>query len=256
MEKHPLRADGGVDYCKLIFILTHKSKRIKLIDEEAFMSDDTFNKKKGKWEKFAEDQHEEQAVDESVSVDKQEEESEIASDGVNVNDGSELHVEELSNDMGGSSDLQNKIQALELQMVGFKDQAARAMAEVDNMRRRAERDVSHAHRYGNEKLMADLLPVIDSMVRAQEGVDDSDAAVKPMLDGVVMTLELLEKTLAKFGLNVIAPEKGEAFNPECHEAMSMLPDPDLEKNSVIQVLQTGYELNGRVLRAAMVIVAQ
>ena len=218
------------------------------------MSQDTSSDQKGKWEKFAEEQQAE-ALEDSVN-DQEAPSEDLVDDESVIHDGNELHVEESLAGSGQISELQNKVQALEMQISGFKDKATRAVAEVDNMRRRAERDVSNAHRYGNEKLMAELLPVIDSMVRAQEGVDQSDAVVKSMIEGVVMTLELLEKTLEKFGLNVISPEKGDTFNPERHEAMSMLPDPDMEKNSVIQVLQKGYELNGRVLRAAMVIVAQ
>ena len=223
------------------------------------MSEESSTNQKSKWQKFAEEQsNQEAAVSESAVVDQNEspEATGVDEEEAKVHDGSALHIEDVEHVAGGASNLLNKVQALELKITGFKDQAARAMAEVENMRRRAEKDVSNAHRYGNEKLMAELLPIIDSMVRAQEGVDDSNPVVKSMLEGVAMTLELLEKTLEKFGLTVIAPEKGEAFNPECHEAMSMLPDPELEKNAIIQVLQKGYELNGRVLRAAMVIVSQ
>ena len=90
--------------------------------------------------------------------------------------------------------------------------------------------MSNAHKYANEKLITELLPIIDSMVRAQEGVDAEDAQAQSMLEGMNMTLGLLETTLIKFGLKVIAPEIGEAFNPDYHEAMSMVPNPDLPKN--------------------------
>ena len=101
-----------------------------------------------------------------------------------------------------------------------------------------------------------MLPVLDSLVRSKEGVDDSDEKVKSILDGVGLTLDLFENTLAKFGFVAIDPERGDVFDPQRHEAMSMVPDADLDKNHVVNVLQKGYELNGRVIRAAMVMVSQ
>ncbi len=198
---------------------------------------------KGKWEKFAEDQAQATPGDDSANnMDD------------TLHDGSEFDVDAIVDGLD-STDLQNQVQALQLKMDAFRDQAARAAAEIDNVQRRAERDVSNAHRYGNDKLITALLPVIDSMVRAQEGVDSTDPQVTAMLDGVRMTLDLLESTLAKFGLEAIEPAIGDPFNPDTEEAMSMVPHPDLAKNSVVEVLQKGYQLHGRVLRAAMVIVA-
>ena len=141
-------------------------------------------------------------------------------------------------------------------MAAAQEKVVRAQAEMENARRRAERDVSNAHRYGNDKLVNALLPVMDSLLRGQEGVDADDDKVKPLLEGMVLTADMLEKALIQFGLAVVEPEQGEVFNPEHHEAMSMVPMPGAEKNTVIEVLQKGYLLNGRVLRAAMVVVAQ
>lgn len=154
------------------------------------------------------------------------------------------------------SSLENKIKALEMKLAAAEDQVVRGQAEMENTRRRAERDVSNAHRYGNDKLVNALLPVVDSLARGLEGVDSSDEKMKPVAEGLTLTAEMLEKVLIQFGLEVVAPAAGDSFNPECHEAMSMIPKPGAEKNTVVEVLQKGYLLNGRVVRAAMVIVAQ
>jgi len=207
-----------------------------------------------KWKKFAQEQAD-LPPEEEVSIEVAGEEDDMESVDVGMSEEDSVEVNVSDDSLAAVQELQDKIKSLELKMVGYKDQAVRAAAEMDNARRRAERDVSNAHRFGNEKLMKELLPVIDSLVRGQEGMDEKNEQVKSMLDGMVMTLELFESILSKFGLNVISPEKGEAFNPELHEAMSMQPDSDADKNKVLQVLQKGYELNGRVLRAAMVIVS-
>ena len=156
----------------------------------------------------------------------------------------------------GLSSLENKIKALEMKLAAAQDQVVRGQAEMENTRRRAERDVSNAHRYGNDKLVNALLPVVDSLTRGLEGLDSTDETMKPVAEGLTLTAEMLEKVLIQFGLEVVAPAAGDSFNPECHEAMSMIPKPGAEKNTIVEVLQKGYLLNGRVVRAAMVIVAQ
>ncbi len=152
--------------------------------------------------------------------------------------------------------LEDQLTAAEQKVAEFKEKAILAHAELENVRKRAERDVQNAHKYGAEKLLSDMLPVIDSLTRAIEGPEPTDSASKGMYDGIVLTLELFEKTLTKYGVEVIAPEVGETFNPEQHEAMSAVPNSGQPENTVVQVLQKGYSLNGRVLRAAMVMVAQ
>ena len=90
----------------------------------------------------------------------------------------------------------------------------RAMAEVDNTRRRAERDVSDAHRYGAKKILTEMVTVLDSLVRAKEGVDVNDDKLKPMVSGITLTTDLFENALAKFGMVAIEPERGDAFDPD------------------------------------------
>lgn len=151
--------------------------------------------------------------------------------------------------------LEDQLTAMEQQCAEAKDKMMLAYAELENVRKRSERDVQNAHRFANEKILVELLPIVDSLTRAMEGEQPTDPQAKAIREGVQLTRDLLDKTLEKFGVESINPEQGSAFNPELHEAMSMMPAPDAESNTIVQVLQPGYQLNNRVIRAAMVIVA-
>lgn len=150
--------------------------------------------------------------------------------------------------------LEDQLTALEKERDEFKNEWMRAKADLENVRRRAERDITNAHKFGVDKLLSDLLPVMDSMTRALEGPESQDPHARAMREGMKMTLEIFEKTLQKFGVEPIAPKAGENFDPERHEAISMISDPDGKANTIHEVIQRGYQLNGRVLRAAMVVV--
>jgi len=152
--------------------------------------------------------------------------------------------------------LEKQLDAAETQLSECKDQLLRARAEVENVQRRSEREISNAFKYSSSKLLGDLLPIVDSLVRGLEGsAATEDPHVKNIRHGIQLTLELLEKTLDKYGVQAINPEPGETFNPERHEAMSAIPGSGFPPNSVVQVLQKGYQLHDRVLRAAMVMVS-
>lgn len=139
-------------------------------------------------------------------------------------------------------------------VVAAKDQALRAQAEAENVRRRAQRDVEHAHKFALERFANELLPVVDSMEKSIEAASgDADAAA--IVEGVELSLKLALAAMEKSGLTRIDPH-GEPFDPEFHEAMSMLESADAEPGSVLHVLQKGYTLNGRLVRAAMVMVAK
>src|SRR5215475_5241143 len=133
------------------------------------------------------------------------------------------------------------------------DQYLRAGADLDNVRKRAARDIEAANRYGLEKFAAELLPVKDSLELAVQNAGKADVA--SLKAGQEATLQLLDKALAKLGVKVIDPT-GEPFDPERHEAMMAQESKTAEPNSVLQVVQPGYELNGRLLRPARVIVAK
>lgn len=132
------------------------------------------------------------------------------------------------------------------------DKAARAAAEIDNIRKRVERDVTNAHRYGLEKFIQSLLPVVDSLEKAMSLVEDTHGE---MGEGIALTLKLLLSTLEKNDVHEINPE-GQPFNPQEHEAMSMQPSEDIAPNHVLAVFQKGYKLHDRVIRPARVIVSR
>ncbi|MGF2734056.1 nucleotide exchange factor GrpE [Marinobacter sp. DUT-1] len=152
----------------------------------------------------------------------------------------------------------SEVDALNAQVQELKDQMLRTQAEMQNVRRRSEIDVEKAHKFALEKFVKELLPVADSLekaVESTEGQEQSGELVASIREGVEMTLDLFMKSLAKFNVEQLNPV-GEPFDPQQHEAMSMVPAPDAEPNSVVNVVQKGYLLNGRVVRPAMVIVAK
>jgi len=134
-----------------------------------------------------------------------------------------------------------------------QEQYLRAVAETDNVRKRAQRDIEAANRYGLEKFAAELLPVKDSLELAVQNAPRQDP--RGLQEGLEATLQLLERALQKLGVAVIDP-RGEPFDPARHEAMMTQESSTAEPDSVLQVVQPGYELNGRLLRPARVIVAR
>jgi molecular chaperone GrpE len=134
-----------------------------------------------------------------------------------------------------------------------REQYLRAVAELDNVRKRAQRDIEAANRYGLEKFAAELLPVKDSLELAVQNATRADA--RSLREGQEATLQLLSRALEKLGVTVIDP-LGEPFDPARHEAMMAQESTTAEPNSVLKVVQPGYELNGRLLRPARVIVAR
>lgn len=131
----------------------------------------------------------------------------------------------------------------------------RALADVENMRRRSEQEIDKARKFALGRFVEELLPVLDNLERAIQAVNREDEVVKPFLEGVELTHKTFVDAVGKFGVNVINPE-GEAFNPEFHQAMSIQESADHPANTVMMVMQKGYELNGRVVRPAMVMVAK
>lgn len=159
---------------------------------------------------------------------------------------------------GEADSLDAKLAALTEQLADAKDDQLRVQAEMQNLRRRAERDVESAHKFGLEKLINGLLPVLDNLDRAIGAVPEESAdneAVKALLEGVELTRKSATDVLTRFSVEVLEPF-GEPFDPQFHEAMTMVPSATAEPNSVVDVLQKGYTLNGRLLRAAMVVIAK
>ncbi|MBU3823361.1 MAG: nucleotide exchange factor GrpE [Candidatus Oceanisphaera merdipullorum] len=153
------------------------------------------------------------------------------------------------------ADLELQLSAANELAQSEKDNALRALAEMENLRRRAAQDVEKAQKFALEKFASDLLPVIDSLERALEHTDKENDAFKAVYEGVELTLKSLLGTVEKFGVLQIDPQ-GTPFDPNKHQAMSMVESADVPPNSVVAVMMKGYELNGRVLRPAMVMVAK
>lgn len=138
-----------------------------------------------------------------------------------------------------------------------QDQALRAKAEMENLRRRTTRDVENAHKFALEKFTKALIPVFESLEKAEASKGDATDAesAAAVLEGVSLSLKLFKDTLEKQGVTQIDPH-GEPFDPEFHEAVAMVPMPDSEPNSVIEVIRKGFDLNGRLVQAAQVVVSQ
>jgi molecular chaperone GrpE len=151
--------------------------------------------------------------------------------------------------------LQAELEAVREELANMKEHSLRALAEAQNMKRRAEIDVENARKYGAEKIISQLLPVVDNLERALQAADADLEGVKPVLEGVELTLKGFVEALSKSNVEIVDPH-GEPFDPEAHQAMSMIENPDVEPNSVVAVMQKGYRLNGRLLRPAMVIVSK
>lgn len=151
-----------------------------------------------------------------------------------------------------------EIEKLDKQISVLKDQVMRERAENDNLRKRQERELQSAHKFATERLIKDLIPVLDSLtlgVDAARNNENKSEALEQFIEGSEMTLKLLRETLAKHGIEELNPE-GEKFNPELHEAVTALPNNDVAPNTVLHVAQKGYTLNGRVIRAAQVVIAK
>lgn len=136
-----------------------------------------------------------------------------------------------------------------------RDSLLRAKAEVENIRRRTELDIEKAHKFALEKFSGELLPVIDNLERALDLADKSNSELAGLIEGVELTLKSLLDAVRKFGMEVVG-DIHVPFNPEFHQAMTMMESEELEPNHVIMVMQKGYTLNGRLLRPAMVAVSK
>lgn len=134
------------------------------------------------------------------------------------------------------------------------DQCLRLQAEMDNLRKRSERDLVNAHKFALEKIAAELLPVKDSLEMGLAAAGEN-SDVQKLIEGSELTLKMLDSVLEKFNINEINPIN-EKFNPEYHEAMSMQERDDVEPNTVVVVMQKGYSLNDRLVRPAMVMVSK
>jgi molecular chaperone GrpE len=154
-------------------------------------------------------------------------------------------------------DLAERIQeAVSAALAEQREMVLRAQAEVQNMRRRCEADVEKAHKFALEKFSGELLSVVDNLERALNAAADTGGEqVKGLYEGVELTLKSFLEILSKFNIQQVNPA-GQPFDPQVHQAITMVVNPNVEPNTVLDVMQKGYTLHGRVIRPAMVVVSK
>ncbi len=152
-------------------------------------------------------------------------------------------------------ELKAKLQEAEQKAAENWDQLLRIKAEMENMRRRTQRDLENAHKYALEKFAAELLPVKDSLELGLQAAEQASGSIENLRQGTELTLNMLSQAFEKFNLQELNPQ-GEKFNPEHHQAMSLQENAEVEANTVLAVMQKGYLLNDRLVRPAMVLVSK
>lgn len=151
-------------------------------------------------------------------------------------------------------ELSTALEQIQQKADGYWNDLLRARAEIDNVRKRTEREVANAHKYGQERLILELLPVKDSLELGL-AASDQPTSIEGLREGIELTLKMFSTVLEKTGVTVIEPQ-GERFNPELHQAMTVQGSSEVEPGTVLMVVQKGYLLHDRVLRPAMVVVAK
>lgn len=172
-----------------------------------------------------------------------------------MNEGAPLQGVE-GDDTGNADEVGHLKQALQetrAELDRHREAMLRMQAEMDNQRKRLEREADKSRRFALERMMKDLLQVRDSLERGLE-VEAESATVEGLREGKALTLRMLSKVMQDHGLEAIDP-LGEPFNPELHEAMTMAPSAEHEENTVVEVLQRGFKLHDRLIRPAMVVVS-
>lgn len=171
--------------------------------------------------------------------------------------GEEIIAELDDDELNALEQMQAQIEDLQAQLAAKDEEILRVAAEGMNLQKRLQRDLDNTRKFANDKIIKAMIPVMDSFDKALEVIDDDNCEVttEAMIEGTQNTQKIFAKVLEDNGIEIINPV-GEKFDPEKHEAMSMVPSPEHEKNTIVNVFQKGYLLNGRVVRAAMVVVAQ
>lgn len=185
------------------------------------------------------------------SEDKKDTFSQLTEEMPSIKEDEQVDIDEPS-----YTELTKEVESLKAKCEENYHMYLRAAADKDNFRKRMEREIDGARKYAVDSIIKELLPILDSM---EQGLSiagkDSEETIKSMHEGMLMTMKMFQDLLAKFGVETLNPE-GEVFDPHMHEAMSMVEDEGAKSNTVIQVIQKGYALHGRVVRPARVIVCK
>ena len=193
-----------------------------------------------------------------MSQDTNQEETSAKSEQPEVNTEEKLQAE-AEIDPSESTEAQeeqtvNEVEELQQKLSTLGEQLLREQAEMQNVRRRAQRDVESAHKFALEKFATELLSVVDNLERAIGAIDAEDESQKAVAEGLELTLKTFIDVLTKHSVVPVDPE-GQPFDADLHQAVSMVPNAEVEPNTVINVFQKGYTLNGRLIRPAMVVVS-
>lgn len=159
-----------------------------------------------------------------------------------------------------AQEIEDEISAIQAENTDMKDRLLRLAADMENLRRRTSREVQDARAFAISKFAADMLGVADNLRRALDHVTEdqrsaADETLKNLLDGVELTEREMHAAMERHGVSKLDPE-GQKFDPNFHQAMFEVPNPEVPNNTVVQVVQAGYQIGGRVLRPAMVGVAK
>jgi molecular chaperone GrpE len=163
--------------------------------------------------------------------------------------------EEISASEGDADAMSSELAALQKKADDHYDQLVRAHAEIENLKRRHTQELEKAHKYALDKFVGELLTIWDSLELGLQAAQNDEADVASLREGTELTVKMFGDVMEKFNVERINPE-GEAFNPEFHQAMSMVPNAEMAPNTVMAVMQKGVSLNGRLIRPAMVVVSQ
>ncbi|PLX92722.1 MAG: nucleotide exchange factor GrpE [Desulfuromonas sp.] len=183
------------------------------------------------------------------------EELETAEEAVTEEHTAEVVVDTPSDEAAALTALQEELDGCRAELEQQKDLYLRTRAETDNFRRRMQREKEELSKFANESILREILPVIDNLERAVSHARENDADSSSLLDGVEMTLSQFQKVLEKFNVTPVEAH-GKPFDPACHEAMGQMESAECAPNTVVQVLQSGYMLNDRLLRPALVMVSK
>lgn len=189
--------------------------------------------------------------------------ADIEAENTKLDDTEALSREEVGIDVEGAvedgvasyaeeEDSDKLISELQEQVLQMQDQSLRAMAEVENIRRRSNEEISKARRYALEGFASALLPVRDSLEAA---LNSENQSLESLKEGMDLTYKQLTQALERNNLTEIQPNEGDKFDPNVHQAISSVPNADITKDGIVQVLQKGYKLADRVVRPALVIVS-
>lgn len=180
--------------------------------------------------------------------------------------GSAEHVDSSHTEIAGQQEpqaaptaeaegVEPSVAQLQGEISSLREEVLRVHADMQNLRRRAERDVENAHKYALDKFVSDLVSVVDNLERAIAVIDPEVKEISALGEGVQLTLKNFLDVLRRFNVEQVDP-KGQPFDPEKHQAMTMVPNAELAPNTVLEVFQKGYLLNGRLVRPAMVVVTR